>query len=200
MGPMVNPGWCNHWRHTGGLGRNQQKRSWIDGENKKYKRNGNIFLCLFFLLMSCLEMRPWSYLLIWVDSRQKKRKNPFRTFVAGLMIGYQLRSQDPTHIWSMEIVCPVPCWTGIQNGNQVRVWDWLNKLCARVVLRTHPQNSFIYWLTSYFPPFSIVKIKRHMQNTGIEIHMSIVHGKWQVKKKTEESLGFFSISMMLVIS
>ena len=96
-----------------------------------------------------METRPWLYLIIWANSWQQKWGNPFRTCVDWLMVGLKSRSWYFTNIWSMDIVYPVLCRTGIWTGN----WVWWNKSRTIIVLRTPAQNYFVSWPTLHLHPY-----------------------------------------------
>ena len=66
--------------------------AWWDKEKEEKPSNNfhkqrKTFSPFLSLLMECLEMCPYSYSLIWVDSWQKKWSNSFWTFKAGSTVG-----------------------------------------------------------------------------------------------------------------
>ena len=107
-------------------------------------RNRNIIHHLFFMLMACLERRPWLYPRILANLRPQKWKNPFRTYMTGLTDGLKLRSQGRTAAWSAELVSSASYINLIRNGTKDQVLAWRNKFCTRIISRAHPSKLYCH--------------------------------------------------------
>ena len=101
-----------------------------------------------------MESRPWLYLRIWVDSWQKKWRNPFHKCASELTAGSQSWLQDCTSAWSTEFVFLVPFSTSNHTGTQDQTSYWRNKSHARIILRAYPRTSW----PSLPPSFQISRV------------------------------------------
>ena len=146
---------------------------------------GNGFFSPFFLSVDImLGKEALSVLTNLSRLMAKKWRNPFCTCETGLTVRPQSWSRYCTNIWSVELVYPVPCGTGRRTGNRVRVWDWWNKSCGRIVSHTPAQNSFISCPTSHLSPLLDHKTRAcYTRSTDGGSLQRLAHGRRRQKKR-----------------
>ena len=127
-GLMGNPDWCHNWSHFWRLRRrpNQWESYFVDWISKE--KINKVITAMSNEKISTFTFSGWhakegvSRLIHKFESTHggKKLRNPFHTYMFGLIDLLQLRSRGRTPAWYADIISSFPCRTRNRTGTR----DW----------------------------------------------------------------------------